>query len=380
MFKSVFRSCFFLSALILGLLAISALIIRNKLLDPDYYKDSLNEAQVYSLTSSLIEHAQENNFKNFDTNKSKSPEINDSTEGTVEEITFKILGEILDNIDIEELIKITVEANIDNVFYWARGERTELLIFFPREEIISSVSNKKIQTILLDSFTELLDFDNLPDCEPLDPTTEIDVSNIICIDEKLILDIERLILETMPESDKSFVEEILDESVPYLDEETPLSDLNPELSEMEIKDTLNNVKKVIDSTFQLPLLVLIISLLLITCAALLSDGIRLFIVLKMYLIIGIVLIIAGVIFNVFFTSFFIGSNFFQEIIKTDDLFSAEQIKSIVKTIENLVKALISKLSWDFILLGGGLVLLSLILVVSLNVYFIKKHQKVKKNT
>lgn len=124
-------------AVIFAITGIIVLTLRYKLTDSNLYKDAVEESSIYVLLENPKEY--------FSTS-------NDDVQ--------IFLVPILENINLGDLIRVTVETNIDYITNWLKGD--ELFLYFPRDKLVQSVNSEDFRNDAIEGFTEA--FYNLPEC------------------------------------------------------------------------------------------------------------------------------------------------------------------------------------------------------------------------
>ncbi|MFQ5493018.1 MAG: hypothetical protein ACE5DX_02545 [Candidatus Dojkabacteria bacterium] len=132
-------------AIFLVFLGILLLALRIPLLNANTYKTALENSGIYSTAREQAEA-----FLLPDREDEK-------TAGA-----YVFLDPILDNLDIEEVLRTTVNNNLDNFFSWVNGTSEKLTIYFPRTTLVQSFKFEELEANLISEFRDQIA--ELPEC------------------------------------------------------------------------------------------------------------------------------------------------------------------------------------------------------------------------
>lgn len=199
-------------AVLLAAVGIVVLTIRLSLLNPANYKYALEQSKVYEeVLGQIIRFV---------------PDENDPDHAGA----YVFLGPILDKLTNSDVVKTTINNNIDNFIKYLSGEDSELNLYFPRTILINSFNKTEIQENAVNYFKIL--FADLPECAPdqnpvdqSNPEFQVPVCKPPGLDDPTAEQIEE-VREIVSEifGDENVIEVTLREAgLAEFDEETPIS-------------------------------------------------------------------------------------------------------------------------------------------------------------
>ncbi|HEC64151.1 MAG TPA: hypothetical protein ENI23_02525 [bacterium] len=148
MCKGIIRFFLGFFIVIFAFSVIALFTARTKLLNAEFYINVLSRNNVYqeALNASdklLVQTAESSDSENSS-------------------LLSSALDSVKDQLLTEDLIRRTVENNLRNILEWLNGKEQKLLVYFPREDVLSALK----ETDALSSFEDnILDLSNtLPEC------------------------------------------------------------------------------------------------------------------------------------------------------------------------------------------------------------------------
>jgi hypothetical protein len=137
MCKFLLRTVLGLLAIVIAALGIISLTVRFAVLNPDTYKSALESAQVYEKLDSQLTLSPNSNI---------------------------FLDIIIKKLKTQDVLRTTINNNLDNVFGWLSGSKPELILYFPRQVLLNSFSKEEVKQTAVLYFEQ--QYSNLPPCTP----------------------------------------------------------------------------------------------------------------------------------------------------------------------------------------------------------------------
>lgn len=326
------------------LLTVSLLLVysRYKLLQDDYYFHALENVDAYeefrSVAESTLDEYLKENLKVSDEN-----EFNPT-------LAARIIRAVLLDDEFYEILQSTIQRNVTNALSWVKSEN-ELILYFPRQEIINKYSGPNGNEIFLNQFLEVLGYQDLPECTtPIEvPLNDIVTGELQCLSPDLENYLEKELLAKANVNTSDIVEGFLDSTAPLLDEEIVVFE--------DFNRSPGNTPEMIQNAVRSILLVGIggvcVSLLVAGLSALFSKTPALSF-LKVFLNSGIFLIIFSLVGKI---AFRILADFFLwgRISPSPDVFSEEQADMILGLLKSIYGALVDRLLLEIIVMGAVLI-------------------------
>lgn len=220
MCKSILRINLTIIAILLGVIGLATLSLRVSLFDSSTYKEPIEKNNLYSLVTDLT---------------SNDVFSTDAIEGNAlinkqdqQEISKLFALAVIGNVDIESILKTTVEQNLDNIAFWANTD-SELKIYFPKQKLQESLGEENLVNMVYEGLNSILKFDTLPTCTPeqltsIETNSQVDVFNLECLPAEFKETIDKEISNSVESLGFSnIIEEFLeDQGLEYLQEETPV--------------------------------------------------------------------------------------------------------------------------------------------------------------
>lgn len=326
------------------LLTVSLLLVysRYKLLNEEYYFHALEKVGAYEEFRTVA-------LSTMDEYVKDKLMVSDQNEFNPT-LASRIIRVMLLDDDFYEILQDTIEKNITNALSWLKSEK-ELILYFPREEIIDKYSGANGNKIFLDQFIEVLGYQNLPTCTT---QVEIQLNEIIggeleCLSPEMEDFLESELLAKANTNTSDIVEGFLDSAVPLWDEEIEFY--------KDFNRSPGDTPKMLQNAVQKILLAGIggvcVSLLIAGLSSLFSKTPALSF-LKVILNAGILLIIFSLVGKLVFrilADFFLWGN----IAPSPEVFSEEQTDMILGLLKNIYGALVDGLLLEIIFMGAVLI-------------------------
>ncbi len=223
MCKSLIRINLAIISILLGIVGLTALSLRISLFNSQTYKEPIEKHGFYSLVTDLT---------------SKNVFSNDAIEGNAlinkqeaQELSKLFALSVIDNVDIEDILKTTIESNLDYIFTWTNSNE-DLYIYFPKEKLMEGFGEENLVNIVYSGLSSILNFDTLPTCtedqiKELENQETIDIFNLECLPEDFKKAVDQEIQNLVDELGfNNLMEEFLeDQGLEYLHEKTPVSEV-----------------------------------------------------------------------------------------------------------------------------------------------------------
>jgi len=234
----LFRLFLGLTAIIIATLGIVSLTLRFNVLNSQTYKTALDDARIYPAIQKQIDTS----LSDISTPEGKAQAV--------------FLGPIINKLKQEDVLRDTVNKNLDNFFDWLNGVKSELIFYFPRQILISSFNKEEVKQVAFTFFEQ--QFNELTPCTAEEeaalsfeennftfPSCKPNVSNA----EDLYRSELGKVIDTIF-ADENPVEAALREAgVSHLTEETKLSDLLKGQSQDQINETQSRLETFKNAVF-----------------------------------------------------------------------------------------------------------------------------------
>lgn len=304
MCRQIFRILFAFLAVLVGSIGILLLTLRIQLFNPNTYKDSLREAEVYDALSLALDEGIQTELAKITSTENNPEDKNADDFGS--ELFTALANEIFKQLDITEVLQTSVEANINNVFAWANGKEDTIYIYFPRKLLVESVDNDKLQKSFLSKFQDATkdQLKKLPQCindaekqKTLKAITKenINFENISCTNKQVENKVDKELSATFAfEDDFNFIDEVIAVNLGDINEKTNINDIvEKDDYSKDIQPDLDKVKIYIDQSMAIIIILIITSLVFTLISVLLTTKNKWLIFSKIYLIVGLFLIFVG---------------------------------------------------------------------------------------
>lgn len=188
------------------------LFSRFRLLNENYYFKAFEKADAYDESLSLIDLTLDDYLK-ANLKVGEENEFNPS-------LASRIFRTILKEEQSEVLFEITVKENVGNGLFWLKKEG-DLILYFPREELIEKYSGEKGNSLLVEEFMAILGYEDLPDCKEKEVTDLIEIisGKLTCIPEDFKPYLKDELLSKANTPTNNIMEAFLNSALPKWDEE-----------------------------------------------------------------------------------------------------------------------------------------------------------------
>lgn len=326
------------------LLTVSLLLVysRYKVLQEEFYFDAFEKVGAYeefrSVAESTLDEYLKENLKVSDQNQFNPT------------LAARIVRAVLLDDEFYEILQSTIEKNVSSALSWIKSEN-ELILYFPRQEIINKYSGPKGNEIFLDQFLEVLGYQDLPICNTpsVVQLNDIITGELKCLSPDLEDYLKSELLAKSNANTNDIVEGFLDSTVPLLDEEILFfEDFNRSPGETPLK-----IQNIVHNLLLVGMGGVGVSLAIAGLSALFSKTPALSF-LKVILNSGILLIIFSLVGKIVFR---IIADFFLwgRISPSPDVFSEEQSDMIIGLLKNIYGALVDGLLLEIIIMGAILI-------------------------
>lgn len=376
--KKILRLKLGCMAIIFAVIGLFVFGVRNTLFDPETYNAAIYENGFYEFT------------KNIASEKLLSSKLIEEekliTESTESELNKLLFAAIIEEVNTEELLQVTIENNIDKITKWANSRNDELILYFPREKLREEFQDEQLENMITRGLDSLFGFSTLPICTPeqedaLHNLETINIFDLECIPESFHKELAKAVNESVNVEIGNVVDTLLDESeFYYLDEEIPIMEIiekmdTPEKEQENISNAIDDTQYYLGLSKIVPYLLLVVSIILsVLYLSLGQRKVKKYIkeVAKFFFAVGTIL---------FSTSFLINYLVSQKILGTiqwnqtpwEKVFAGTLTEESIQLSE-IVQGIVNSILWNIFrsTMQLGIILTTIAILVFLTIFTVKK--------
>ena len=378
MCKSIFKAIFVFLAVVIGSLDLMLLSLRWQLLNPSFLKSSLAEAGTYQLAEEVVTDV----IKSYLNTGlmggipggmgEVQPDLLLSSQEFLDILSQKVITFVKDDLQLQKLLQETIESNVDNIFSWANKQKQAIDIYLPISKLKAQINDQKIVSIISSTIKDSVHFDQLPQCTDdqlallLMQIQSMGITSLPCTHPAIEQQLDDAIKGNMLIDENTLFNEILFPGLANTGDTIPLQTLVPDPN---LYANIDFIRTGVEISNILLLAVLVVSVILALLAVVFNSGSRFKVFFKIYLTIGILLVLFGLLVGfvlprILMDNVNIDFNInFGEGLPVDPSVSAK----IPLFIEQVVSASLANLFKPVLIVGAFLIVIDLLFIVLIKI-------------